>query len=331
VRDAFAGNFAEHGEVGAAVCVIRHGEVLVHLWGGWADAERSRPWASDTVAGYYSAGKAVLATLVLQLVDRGELTLDTPVAEVWPEFAVHDKHTVTIAHALSHQAAVPAIRAILTGEDLLDWHTMTAALAATEPWWPIGTRHGYHTNTYGHLLGEIVRRVTGDTPRTAVQRLAAEAAAELWVGVPVDLHPRCADVIWAPASDIPPFEFSKLSGDTLMNALAHFNPPGYSSVGLVNTAAWRSAEVPSTNGHGTAHGLARLYAALLEPGRLVSPDLLAEATKPASHGPCPILGDDVTFGLGFTPTTARRPLGPNPHAFGHFGTGGALRTGVRSE
>jgi CubicO group peptidase (beta-lactamase class C family) len=109
-----------------------------------------------------------------------------------------------------------------------------------------------------------------------------------------------------------------------MSALAHFNPPGYSSIGVVNSARWRSAQVPSTNGHGSARGLARFYAALLEPGRILSPDLLALATRPHSVGPCPILGEEVAFGLGFTPTSRRRPLGPNPRSFGHFGTGGAL-------
>jgi CubicO group peptidase (beta-lactamase class C family) len=113
-------------------------------------------------------------------------------------------------------------------------------------------------------------------------------------------------------------------GDALMSALAHFNPPGYSSIGVVNSARWRSAQVPSTNGHGSARGLARFYAALLEPGRILSPDLLAHATRPHSVGPCPILGEEVAFGLGFTPTSRRRPLGPNSRSFGHFGTGGAL-------
>jgi CubicO group peptidase (beta-lactamase class C family) len=118
--------------------------------------------------------------------------------------------------------------------------------------------------------------------------------------------------------------FAGLEGDVLMNALAHLNPPGYSSVGLVNTPAWRALPLGATSGHASASGIARIYAGLLEPGRLVSPDLLAHATAPGATGRCPILGDEVTYGLGFQPTTARRPLGPKGRTFGHFGTGGAL-------
>ena len=132
VRDAFAVNFAERGEVGAAVSVRVRGEVVVDLWGGWADEARTRPWRADTLVDVYSVGKAIVAALVLQLVDEGHLGLDTPVAEVWPEFAAGGKAGATVAHALSHQAGVPAIREPLTNEDLADWDRMAAAVAATD-------------------------------------------------------------------------------------------------------------------------------------------------------------------------------------------------------
>jgi CubicO group peptidase (beta-lactamase class C family) len=131
-------------------------------------------------------------------------------------------------------------------------------------------------------------------------------------------------VLWAPSQPIPTFDLDRLSGDVLLNALAHFNPPGYSSVGLANTPEWRLTQIGSTSGHGSAAGVARIYTELAVPDRLLSQDLLREATRAQSTGPCPILGEDVTFGLGFDPTTTRRPLGPNPRSFGHFGTGGAL-------
>ena len=326
VRDAFRQNFVERGEVGASLCVVRHGEVVVDLWGGWIDEARTTPWEHDTLVDFYSVGKAIVATPVLQLVDRGAITLDTPVADVWPEFAHGGKQAVTIRQALCHEAAVPAIREPLTDDDLSDWATMTDALASTEAWWPIGTRHAYHTNTYGFLCGEIARRVTGELPGEALRRIADPLGADLFFGVPVDEQRRCADVIWAPDKPTPtgPFDTSDLEGDTLMNVLAHFNPPGASSIGVMNTTAWRSAQVPSTNGHGTASGVARFYAALLEPDRILSPGVLEIASTPQTVGPCPILGEVLAFGLGFTPTSARRPLGPNPHSFGHFGTGGAL-------
>ncbi len=324
VRREFMANFAERGEVGAAVCVIQRGEVVVDLWGGWADEARTRPWAADTLVDIYSAGKAVVSTLALQLVDDGTIALDAPLAGVWPQIAHGGKAGATLRHALSHQAGVPAIRERLTDDDLWDWDRMAAAVAATEAWWEPGTRHAYHTNTYGHLVGETVHRASGQLPGERLRALAEPLGIDLWFGVPDAHHARCADIIWAPSTPITGVSYDGLEGDALMNALAHLNPPGYSSIGVVNTPRWRSAQVPSTNGHGSARGLAGFYAALLEPDRVLSPDLLAEATRPHSVGPCPILGEETSFGLGFTPTTPRRPLGPNPRNFGHFGTGGAL-------
>jgi CubicO group peptidase (beta-lactamase class C family) len=324
VSAAFVANFAERGEVGAAVCVMIDGEVVVDLVGGRVDQTDGRPWRSDTLVDFYSVGKAMIALLALQLVDAGLVGLDDPIASVWPEFAVGGKDSATVRHALCHRAGVPAIREPLTNDDLWHWDAMTAALAATDAWWPPGTRHAYHTNTYGHLVGEIVRRVTGQMPGERLRTVVGPLGADLWFGVPeVDQH-RCADVTWDAPSMPAEIDVEGLSGDALMVTLGYFNPPGYSSMGVVNSPEWRSAQVPSTNGHGTATGVARFYAALLEPHRLLSPDLLAEATRAQSEGYCPVLGEDVTFGLGFKPTVSRRPFGPNPRSFGHFGTGGAV-------
>jgi CubicO group peptidase (beta-lactamase class C family) len=351
VRDEFARNFAERGELGAAVCVLVEGRAVVDLAGGWAD-ESGRPWQLDTLVDYYSVGKAFLALLALQLVDAALLDLDDPIVKVWPEFGAGGKEGATVRHALCHRAGVPAIRAPLTNEDLWDWDRMTMALAATEAWWQPGTRHAYHTNTYGHLVGEVVRRVGGERPARRLAAVARSVGADVHIGVPVGATGRCADVRFVvpgrpggddgadnevadvgPAAAIPADDpgppvlgvaDAEVSDDARMEMLSYFNPPGYSSIGVVNTAPWRRAEVPSTNGHGSARGVARLYGALLEPGRLLSPGLLAEATSPQSTGYCPILHEDVTFGLGFKPTVPRRPFGPNPSSYGHFGTGGAV-------
>ncbi len=324
VREEFARNFAERGEVGAAVCVVVDGEPVVDLAGGWA--RPGTPWGPDTLVDYYSVGKAFLALLALQLVDAGHIGLDEPLSRVWPEFAAGGKEAATLRQALCHQAGVPAIRQPLTDDDLWEWDVMAAALAATEAWWEPGTRHAYHTNTYGHLIGEVVRRVTGQTVRQRLAAVAEPLGADVHVGVPdSELH-RCAEVQFVSAgsplgTDI---DVDALEGDRRMEMLSYVNPPGYSSIGVVNTPEWRRAEVPSTNGHGTAGGVARMYAALLQPGRLLSTDLLVEATSPQSVGYCPILHEEVTFGLGFKPTVPRRPFGPNPRSFGHFGTGGAV-------
>lgn len=326
VREAFATNLAERGEVGAAVHVVHRGEVVADLHGGWADEARTRPWGPDTLVDVYSVGKGLLAALALRLVDDGTLALDQPIAEVWPEFGADGtKRTATVEHALTHRAGVPAIRALLTDDDLFDWATMTGALAATEAWSPPGERLVYHTNTFGHLVGEIVHRASGRMPGEALREVAAPLDADVWFGVPEAEQHRCAELIWAPTMQIPTeVAFDGLEGDTLMSALSQLNPPGYSSIGVVNTPEWRALPLGSTAGHASARGVARTYAALLEPDRVLSAPLRDRAARPRATGHCPILGDEVTFGLGFQPTTARRPLGPNPRTFGHFGSGGAL-------
>jgi CubicO group peptidase (beta-lactamase class C family) len=326
VRNAFVTNFAERGEVGGAVCVIVDGEIVVDLFGGWADQHRSHPWRPDTLVNVYSASKGLLAMMALQLVESGQLGLDTPVADIWPEFAAGGKDRATVRHALSHQAGVPAIRAPLTNDDLWSWERMTAALAATEAWFEPGTRVVYHTNTYGHLVGEIIRRAGGSGPAATLRELADPLDADAWYALPAAAQVRCADVIFEPPAALREAfarDAASLDGDGRMIALAYANPPGYGSQGVMNSVAWRSAEVPAANGHATANALARLYAALLVPDKLISTDLLAEATRVQASGHCPVLGEDISYGLGFVPTTARRPLG-GPRGFGHFGTGGAL-------
>jgi CubicO group peptidase (beta-lactamase class C family) len=324
VREAFAESFAARGEVGASVTVIVDGVEVVDLHGGWADEARTQPWAPSTLVNFYSVGKALVALLALQLVDEGRLDLDDPVASVWPEFAAAGKGAITVREALCHRGAVPGIHERMTNDDLWSWERMTAALAATAPWWEPGTRHGYHTNTYGFLIGEIVRRVSGQRPGERLRGIAEALEADVWFGLPASEHGRCAEVIWAPGDLSSYLTTDGKEGDELMEMTSYVNPPGLSSIGVVNTPEWRSAEVPSTNGHGTARGVARVYAALLEPDRLLSPEILAEATRAQSTGPCPMLHDEMSFGLGFQPTTAGRPFGPNPRSFGHFGTGGSL-------
>ncbi len=169
---------------------------MVDLAGGWADPATGAPWRLDTLVDFYSVGKAFVALLALQLVDAGLVALDDPICAVWPEFAAGGKEGATLRHALCHRAGVPAIREPLTDEDLWDWDRMTAALAATAPWWEPGTRHAYHTNTYGHLVGEIVRRVSGQPCGRRLAALVDPLGADLFVGVPPAEQPRCAEVLF---------------------------------------------------------------------------------------------------------------------------------------
>ena len=330
VFDAFVANF-DRGEIGAACAVVVDGRLVVDLWGGWRDADRSGAWQADTLVNAYSVGKPVVALSVLQLVASGDLRLDEPASKWWPELRV-GQQGATVRDVLCHRAGVPAIRQPLSNEDLWNWDTMAAAVADTEPWWPPGSRHGYHTNTYGFLVGELARRVTGQLP---AEWLGSSVATPLEADLAWALSPaqeaRCADVVWQSNLELPKTWSAPadLPDEEAMIVLAYVNPPGISSVGVVNTPSWRRAQVPSTNLHATARGIARLYTALAAGGRIdgvvvCDSDVLAEAVKPQSEGWCPFLERDATFGLGFQPTRLDRPFGPNAGSFGHFGTGGAL-------
>jgi CubicO group peptidase (beta-lactamase class C family) len=330
MREAFAGNF-DAGEVGAACAVVVDGAMVVDLWGGCADAACSRLWQPDTLVNVYSVGKPVVALSVLQLVAAGRLQLDAPASRAWPEL-VAGQHGATVRDILCHRAGVPALRRQLTNDDLWNWASMASAVAETEPWWAPGTQHGYHSNTYGHLVGELFRRVSGRLPGDWLRSdVAGPLGLDLVWGLTRAEQARTAQVIWQSALE-PPASWSEpaeLPDDEAMVVLSYTNPPGYSSLGVVNTRLWREAQVPSTNLHASARGVARLYAAFAAGGMLdgvavLDPDVLAEATKSQSEGWCPFLEREVTFGLGFQPTRPDRPFGPNPGSFGHFGTGGAL-------
>lgn len=325
VADAFQQNFTEHAEVGAAAHVRIDGRVVVDLWGGHVDATESATWRPDTLVNVYSVGKAFGATLVLQLVDDGLIGLDDPVADHWPAFAEPGKGAATVRQLLCHRIGLPAIRERLTNDDLWDFRTMVDAVARTAPWWVPGERHAYHTNTFGHLTGGLVLAVTGEEPGPRFAReIAAPLGADVHVGVPDEDLDRCADVIWdSPVMEVEFDDIAGLDDEQAMVALSYVNPPGYSSMGVVNTREWRQTQVLSTNTHASARGVAAVYQGLLD-GRLVSDEVLAEATSVQSRGWCPLLEQDVAFGLGFQPWTERRPLGRTPGSYGHFGTGGAL-------
>jgi CubicO group peptidase (beta-lactamase class C family) len=332
VREAFRASFGR-GEVGASLHVLVHGEPVVDLWGGWADASQERPWQSDTLVNSYSVGKPLAALQLLQLVASGLVELDAPAARWWPELRAAQAGA-TVRHLLCHRASVPAIRRPMGNESLGSWSEMTGAVAETEPWWTPGERHAYHCNTYGFLVGELARRITSEEPGQWIRgALGDPLDADVWWGVPDEHLPRCADVQWLASlgGDGLDWDVVQAMGpDEQMVALGYFNPPGFSSVGVVNTTAWRQAQVPSTNLHATARGVARVYAGL---DQVVPQGVLAEATRPQSEGWCPFLQRQVSFGLGFQPTRPERPFGPNPGSFGHYGSGGALgfadpRTGL---
>lgn len=329
VREAFASNFAERGERGAALCVTAGGRTVVDLCGGWADAAGTRPWRPDTLVNVFSIGKGLTAVCAARLAGQGKLDVDAAAASYWPEFAAAAKGEITVRQVLSHQAGLPAIRRRMPPGSMFDWAAMTAALAAQEPWWEPGTGHGYHVNTFGFLAGEIIRRAAGSTVGTVLRtEVAGPFGADVHIGLPASAASRVAEFIW-PGPPPPEEEPSGLDGPRLMVHNAYFNPGGLSGAGVVNTRAWRVAEVPSANAHATARGVAGIYTVLAAGGTLegevmVDAQALAAATTEQVSGDDLVLGRPSRFGLGFQLTQPERPFGPGPSGFGHFGAGGSV-------
>jgi CubicO group peptidase (beta-lactamase class C family) len=323
VRDAFEENFSDRGELGAAVTVIVDGRVVAELWGGWRGPGPDTAWTADTLVNVFSVGKGALATCLARLMGQHLLDPDALVTRYWPEFAVAGKAAVTVRELLSHQAGLPALHAPLPAGSMLDWDFMTSALAAEEPWWPPGTGHGYHVNTFGFLGGELLRRVTGMMPGEFLRReITGPLAADLHIGLaPADFG-RVAEFRWP----IPqgPARVSNVPGPQV--ALhAYFNPPDFSGFGMVNTPAWRSAQIPSANAHATATGIARLYEPLAAGGgTVVDRGALAAATWEQVYGDDLVLQRPSRFGLGYQLTHPEREFGPGPACFGHFGAGGSV-------
>jgi len=337
VRDALLSIVASGAEVGAALAVHVDKHPVIDLWIGHRDAARTLPWQADTLVNLYSVGKAVTAICALRLVDEGRLDLDAPVGRYWPEFAQAGKKSLPVRYLLTHQAGLPAIATELPRGAMLDWDVMTTALAAQRPWWEPGQAHGYHVNTQGFLVGEVVRRITGKSLGTYLrEEIAGPAGIEFMIGFGPELDGRCADILPPlPTSDADgrrmqlDVDLNALSDVDRMRVQAYVNPPDLSGRGVINTRSWRGAEVPSTNGHGTARAVARLYSALAADGDLdgvhvLSPETVALATRERVYGNDVVLQRPTRFGLGFQLTMPERPLGPGARAFGHFGAGGSL-------
>ena len=337
LRRALADTIEGGHEVGAALAVYVGKQPVVDLWAGHTDSARTRPWDEDTIVNLYSVGKAVAAVCALRLVESGALDLDSPVSRYWPEFAQAGKKHLPVRYLLTHQAGLPAVFPELPVGAVLQWDVMTGALATQEPWWKPGEGHGYHVNTYGFLIGEVVRRVTGKSLGAYLRdEIAGPAGVDFFVGFGPKLDARCADIIPPlPGPDgeqrrvLLDGDLAALTGLSRMRAGAYRNPRNLSGHGIVNTRAWRAAEVPSTNGHGNARAVARLYSALAADGQLdgvhiLSPATIEMAIAEQAYGEDLVLQRPTRFGLGFQLTMRERPLGPNPRSFGHFGAGGSL-------
>lgn len=324
VRDAFAAGLANGSELGASLAIEVDGRLVVDCWGGWADGARTRPWHRDTIACVFSCTKGLATIVALQLVDSGALDLDAPVARYWPEFAAAGKETLPVRWLLTHEAGLSAISRPMPFGSLSDWDAMVDALAVQEPWWEPGTAHGYHGVTFGHLVGEVVRRAAGRTiGRILADDIAAPLGIDCFLGLPAAEDARTAEMTIELDPDATTF-FSHWQPDDL-GPKSFGNPPDCNVVDHTNTRAFRAAEIPAANAHANARALARVYAALAG-GELLSPSLVEEASQVHVDGADVVMALPTRFGLGFeiTMPEADFSFGPGARSFGHNGSGGSL-------
>lgn len=330
VRTAFEENFRDRDELGAAVTVTLDGETVVDLWGGWADAARTRPWERETLVNVWSTSKGPTSLCAHILADRGLLDFDAPVAAYWPEFAAAGKESVLVRHLLSHRAGLAGLREPHDLAQLCDWELTVERLAAQESWWEPGTRSGYHALTFGHLVGEVVRRVSGLRPGAFLEReVTGPLGIDFTIGLPEKEAERAAELVHprVASSSEQAAIFAQLA-PAAVAALA--NP----LVGATeaNTAQWRAAEIPAANGHGTARAVAALYGIFAGRGAYGSRQVLSpEAAERVreGQGSCRdlVLGagfeHETETGLGLWLSGPNGSYGPNLRAFGHDGFGGS--------
>ncbi len=336
VRDAFAANFVDPGEIGAAVSVVVDGRVVVDLWAGLADAHTGRAWAEDTPVLVYSATKGPTSACALLLWERGLLDLDAPVSEAWPEFAAAGKGTVTTRHLLTHQAGLPIFDEPIRFTDCHDPDLVAARLAAQTPHWEPATAHGYHPLTFGWLVGEMVRRVDGRSVGTMLaDEVAGPLGLDLWIGLAPEREASVARL--APGrfdlSGMTPGDPALVFAAAIMDVesltfRAFANPPGQFDVESFNAPELHQAEWPAANGIATAPALARFYGELAC-DRILSTATLDEASRAQVTGPDRVLALDTSFGLGFSLHSVMSAHAPG--SFGHEGAGGSVAFADRSK
>jgi CubicO group peptidase (beta-lactamase class C family) len=320
VKDAFAGNFQAGQELGARFTMVEEGEVVLDLWAGHANRARTRPFDERTLTPVFSTTKAIAALLVARAVEAGRLAYDQPAAELWPEFAQAGKAAVTVEQVLSHQAGLCGFPEPMDPALWFDWEAICEKLAAMAPMWPPGTASGYHPITFGYIAGEIFRRVEGRTMGTALREdLARPFDLDLWIGLPESEHGRVAEL--QRPSALPDF------GHHNEATRAAFLTPWSSPAGR-GQAEWRQMEIPSANGHCTAHSLARLMGALANDGWLdgdevLRPAVILEAARERILGQDLVLPFVMSWGAGIKRNVPNLPWGPGTQTFGHSGWGGS--------
>ncbi len=332
VRGEFERNFAERGEVGAAVAAWVDGRLVVNLWGGWRDGARQQRWREDTLASVFSGSKGLTSTCLHLLAERGVVDLNEPVATYWPEFGRAGKAGITLASVLAHRSGVIGPRQRMTPDEVLDRNLVCDRLAAAEPWWEPGTAQGYHMVTLGFILSAVIERVTG---LTVGEFLRAEIADPLWADVHIGLsdadQDRCAEMINKPhirdvlAAGGAPAHPTSLAEHPMAGLAVTMGFIPDDEVGSSDIRRWRAAEFPGTNAHVSALGMATVYNALAQE-KLLSRELM-DLCRQSQGGfdTDVVLGPRVAdhgWGLGYMLNQCR-VAGPNPRIFGHGGSGGS--------
>ncbi|MEO9635839.1 MAG: serine hydrolase domain-containing protein [Parasphingorhabdus sp.] len=319
VKAAFERNFSEHDDLGASVAITLNGEFVVDLWGGHLDEKRTLPWQEDTLVNVWSSTKTMAAMSLLMLADRGAVDLHAPASKYWPEFAQNGKDLVEVRHFLSHTAGLSGMDEKVEGDALYDWEWMTAALAKQAPWWEPGTQSGYHALTQGHLIGEIVRRVTGQSIGNFFrQEIAEPTGADFHIGADEALDARIGNLV--PPKSGPTPNPESIAGRTFSN-------PGVDAT-LPRERAWRAAEIPAANGQGNARSIVRAQTAMANGGQAFGKTILSEeGTKTIfekqSEGTDMVLGVPVTFGMGYGLNSPATPISPNTNTCYWGGYGGS--------
>jgi CubicO group peptidase (beta-lactamase class C family) len=252
---ALADEVTTGGELGAAIAIDIDGELVVDIWGGYADKAKTRDWSEDTIVNVFSSTKNVTSLAALVLIDRGLLDPFAPVAKYWPEFAANGKDHVEVRHILSHTSGVSGWETPFSLEDVYDREQSTARLAGQAPWWPPGTACGYHALTSGHLIGEVVRRITGKPLKEFVrEEIAAPLGADFQIGARSHDYARIAELVPPPPLDVP---FDVVPADHPMRKTFAAIPPTSETALAAETTGWRQAEIGSANGHGNARSSGR--------------------------------------------------------------------------
>jgi len=286
-------------ELGASIVLDLDGDIVIDMWGGYRDEARAQPWVSDTITNVWSTTKTVTSLAALMLVDRGQLDVDAPVATYWPEFAAAGKEGVLVRHLMSHTSGVSGLEQPAVIEDLYDWEKSTARFAAQAPWWEPGTASGYHATNFGHLVGEIVRRITGKSLKQFVaEEIAGPLGADFQIGAVESDWDRIAPVVPPPPL---PFDLSSLPPDSpTVRTLT--GPPA--DANDANTPGWRRADMGAINGHGNARSVARILSVISRGGEVDGVRLLREETielifNEQANGIDVVLGVPLRFGIGF--------------------------------